>query len=142
MTNSWEKGLRLVREGAYWEAHEALEARWHATDKGCARDAIQALIQFAAAAYKIEQAREGRAPESMQRGMAKLIDRALSLVDGSTIQQVGWEVDALAAALRELDGVRGQWVAGASNAVVAEQAHEVATRLVDTLAAGDAHKTP
>ncbi|MGM0556465.1 MAG: DUF309 domain-containing protein [Myxococcota bacterium] len=133
MTTAWQNGLKLIRERAYWDAHEQLEQVWHATSEGQARDATQALIQFAAAAYKIDQARQGRAPESMQRGMGKLIDRALALLDGTSVERVGWNAVALARALEELDEVRLGWKRGSSICATADEASEVAARLVDAL---------
>lgn len=129
----WATGLSLIESGAYWEAHEALESLWHDTDAQVRSDAIQALIQFAAAAYKIEQARDGRGESSMQRGMGKLIKKALALLSGASSVDAGMDVDALERALREMEVVREQWVRGGTAERAAAAARDVASVLVDRM---------
>lgn len=52
---AWEYGLRLLREGFYWEAHEVLEPVWMAASPNSAEKAMaQAVIQLANAALKLE----------------------------------------------------------------------------------------
>jgi hypothetical protein len=43
-----EAGLRLIREGAYFEAHEELEEEWRAAPNG-ERDFLQGLVHVAVA---------------------------------------------------------------------------------------------
>lgn len=52
---SWHYGLRLLREGFYWEAHEVLERVWMAcAPNSRERHLVQAIIQIANAALKAE----------------------------------------------------------------------------------------
>jgi uncharacterized protein len=51
-----QRGLDLIREGRYFEAHEELEAVWRAAD-AAERDFYQGLVHVAVAWY---QARRGR----------------------------------------------------------------------------------
>jgi hypothetical protein len=128
----FEEGLALIDEGAYWDAHEALEVAWLSLPGGAERDATQALIQFAAAAYKIEQAREGRETASMQRGMQKLIASARSLLDADT-SDVSWNVDALRSAIDDLDGVRRGWEQHHDESLASQRAAATAAELVAAL---------
>jgi uncharacterized protein len=52
----FERGLGLIREGRFFEAHEELELVWRATD-GSERDFYQGLVHVAVAWY---QAGRGR----------------------------------------------------------------------------------
>ncbi len=61
-----EEAARLWRAGAYWEAHEALEALWREA-RGEERCFLQGLIQLAAA---LEARRRGHA-EGARRNLAK-----------------------------------------------------------------------
>lgn len=129
----FEEGLRLIREGAYWEAHEALEQIWKSAPAGPGREAIQALIQFAAAAYKIDQARDGRDPDSMRRGMAKLVESARSRLDEERAM-VSWDVAALREALDHIDTVRDEWSGHGDADIAGQEARQVALSLVAALA--------
>jgi hypothetical protein len=52
---AWLYGLRLLREGFYWEAHEVLEPVWMASAPNSAEKAMaQAVIQLANAALKLD----------------------------------------------------------------------------------------
>lgn len=130
----WRRGLELIEKGEYWAAHEALEVVWLGEPDGATRDAVQSLIQFAAAAHKLEQTRRGRSPESMQRGMEKLISRAMRLIESSDGARPSWNVDALREALEELDEVRRAWCRHGSVDRAGQRADEIARRLTAELA--------
>ncbi len=68
------RGLELLSDARYWEAHEAWESLWLSLPAASsARRAAKTLIQFAALCYKPEQAASGRSQSDMQRGMSKLL---------------------------------------------------------------------
>jgi predicted metal-dependent hydrolase len=46
-----ERGLELMREGAYFEAHEALEDAWRAADRA-EKDFFQGLVHVTVAWYQ------------------------------------------------------------------------------------------
>jgi predicted metal-dependent hydrolase len=50
-----DEGLRLIREGAYFEAHEELEDEWHAAP-AAERDFLQGLVHVAVAWLHAERA--------------------------------------------------------------------------------------
>ena len=50
-----DEGLRLIREGAYFEAHEELEDEWH-TAPAAERDFLQGLVHVAVAWLHAERA--------------------------------------------------------------------------------------
>ncbi|MFK7751041.1 MAG: DUF309 domain-containing protein [Sedimentitalea sp.] len=57
-TDAWQAAWIYVAEGFFWEAHEVLEPIWMALpDKSPERHFVQALIQTANAALKLEMAR-------------------------------------------------------------------------------------
>lgn len=76
-TDEWKEGIEQLAAGEFWEAHESWEALWRELPGSAARESMQALIQFAAACYKVTQVRQGRAMDDMQQGMAGLIGRGL-----------------------------------------------------------------
>ena len=49
-----EEGLRLIRAGAYFAAHEELEDEWRAAPAG-ERDFLQGLVHVAVAWYQAER---------------------------------------------------------------------------------------
>jgi hypothetical protein len=48
---SYERGLELIREGLYFEAHEELEDEWRAAEPA-ERDFLQGLVHVAVAWYQ------------------------------------------------------------------------------------------
>lgn len=57
-TLAWRAGWHYIQQGYFWEAHEALEPVWMALPEGGAeRQFVQAVIQTANAALKLEMAR-------------------------------------------------------------------------------------
>ncbi len=71
----WRQGLDLLGAGDFWDAHEAFEDIWALLPDSPAREALQALIQIAAACHKLHQAAT-RDPAGMQRGMQALLHTA------------------------------------------------------------------
>ena len=69
----WREGCDALGSGRVWEAHEHWEALWRLVQPSPAREALQAMIQFAAACHKTVQARDGADVPGMQRGMDALI---------------------------------------------------------------------
>ncbi len=65
-----ERGLELIRTGAFFEAHEALEEEWRAAP-GPERDFLQGLVHIAVAWY---QAGRGNRP-GCERQLAKAARR-------------------------------------------------------------------
>ncbi|MCB9728913.1 MAG: DUF309 domain-containing protein [Deltaproteobacteria bacterium] len=49
------EGLRAFEAGSYYEAHEAWEEVWRQMEQGPDREALQGLIQAAAALYHLER---------------------------------------------------------------------------------------
>ena len=140
--DDFEGGLRCLETAAFWDAHEALEPLWKALPVGSARrEAVQALIQFAAAGYKLVQA-ERRSEPRMQRGMASLIVSARAHVEASRSASdagspaPGWDLAALEAGLDDLDAVHRRWSAGAERAVCFEGAAALARDLAGRLRGG------
>jgi uncharacterized protein len=68
-----DEGLRLIREGAYFEAHEELEAEWR-TAVPAERDFLQGLVHVTVAWY---QAGRGNRP-GCERQLAKALRRLAS----------------------------------------------------------------
>ncbi len=65
-----ERGLRLIRKGRYFEAHEELELAWRAAE-AAERDFYQGLVHVAVAWY---QAGRGR-PVATERQLEKAARR-------------------------------------------------------------------
>ncbi|MEZ4394932.1 MAG: DUF309 domain-containing protein [Polyangiales bacterium] len=69
----FDAGAARFDAGAYWDAHEAWEARWRVERDEAARRFFQGMIQIAAALHKLQAQ---RAPEAAARlfakGLAKL----------------------------------------------------------------------
>lgn len=73
-------GCDLFNHGYYWEAHEAWEGLWQASQKGDAlRNLLKALILLSAAGVKIREGKRAAAARHAGRGVALLrADRRLS----------------------------------------------------------------
>lgn len=67
---SFERGLELIRAGAFFDAHEALEEEWRAAPEP-ERDFLQGLVHVAVAWY---QAGRGNRP-GCERQLAKAARR-------------------------------------------------------------------
>jgi predicted metal-dependent hydrolase len=70
VASGYERGLELIREGRYFEAHEELEDAWRAAEPA-ERDFLQGLVHVAVAWY---QAGRGR-PIGCERQLKKAVRR-------------------------------------------------------------------
>jgi predicted metal-dependent hydrolase len=64
-------GLRKFNAGAYFEAHEELEAAWLA-EKGMLRDLYQGILQFGVACYHLERGNYAGALKVVRRSLERL----------------------------------------------------------------------
>lgn len=72
----WSRGLELYQKRDYWEAHEAWEELWQASDKASPEGLVlRGLIQAAAACLKSLQGN--------RRGLAILRERAANTLAAS-----------------------------------------------------------
>lgn len=97
-TQAFACGLRWLREGFYWEAHEVLEPVWMACpEAGAERALVQGLIQIANARLKDSMDRP-RASARLRAVAAGLLERAEILGGPVVMGQViaAWR-DSLAA---------------------------------------------
>jgi len=128
----WRRGIDELRAGDYWEAHEAWETVWHELPESEAREATQALIQFAAACYKIRQVDDGRTAGEMRRGIEGLVERArghLEAADGLDGPETSWERGRLEEGLDRLEELRKCWASGRSRPWVAREIRDTADAL-------------
>lgn len=106
----WTAGCAALCEGRFWEAHEHWERVWRLLPESAAREAVQALIQFAAACHKTVQL---GAPDAMQRGMAALIESGRAHLDAAhRVPQkpgVRFDLALIRGAFAELDDVQTTW---------------------------------
>lgn len=73
-TEAWHTGLRWLREGYWWEAHEVLEPVWLAAPPNAPeRHMVRAAIQCANARLKRAMGRD-RAAERLEAMVAALLD--------------------------------------------------------------------
>jgi hypothetical protein len=73
-TDAWRTGLRWLREGYWWEAHEVLEPVWMAAPPNAPeRHMVRAAIQCANARLKRVMGRPGAA-ERLEAIVAQLLD--------------------------------------------------------------------
>lgn len=96
VTSCYEAGLRLAREGRYFEAHEELELAWRA----CAaeeRDFFQGLVHVVVAWY---QARRGNAV-----GCSRQLEKAARRLAPYAPEHRGIDV---AAVLAQVDAARAR----------------------------------
>ncbi len=70
MTACYEQGLVLARHGSYFEAHEAFEDAWRASE-GRERDFFQGLVHVVVSAYQ----RERGSPVAEERQRVKALRR-------------------------------------------------------------------
>lgn len=69
---SYEEGLRLFREGQWFEAHEVLEHHWRATPPGPEKLFYQGLIQLAVSLEHWKRGNPRGALGQWQKGVAKM----------------------------------------------------------------------
>lgn len=75
----WLYGLKLVRAGFYWEAHEVLEPVWfNCRPNSCERHFVQGIIQYANAALKRDMGRENAARRLSDIALGLLRDAGAS----------------------------------------------------------------
>jgi predicted metal-dependent hydrolase len=111
ITTAYGRGLRLAREGSYFEAHEAFEEAWRA----CAteeRDFFQGLVHVVVCAYQHGRGRP--VAEAHQRA------KALRRLAAYAPRHRGLDVAALLAALERAEpDVREQLVQAVAQPEVA-----------------------
>jgi predicted metal-dependent hydrolase len=111
ITTAYGRGLRLAREGSYFEAHEAFEEAWRA----CAaeeRDFFQGLVHVVVCAYQHGRGR----PVAEARQRAKALRRLAAYAP----RHRGLDVSALLAALERAEpDVREQLVQAVAQPEVA-----------------------
>jgi predicted metal-dependent hydrolase len=79
-------GLRLIRDGAYFEAHEALEDEWR-TAPAAERDFLQGLVHIAVAWLHAERGN--------RNGCERQLVKAERRLDGYRPRHRGVDVDAI-----------------------------------------------
>lgn len=89
-------GADLFERGFYWEAHEVWEAIWRSTAPGPGREALQGLIQAAAALVLARLGRAEAAERTARRASERLrVGRLPPALDP------GLDLRALGAAIRQ-----------------------------------------
>ena len=139
-TDDWQRGIEDLAGGDFWEAHEAWEEIWRELPASAAREAMQALIQFAAACYKLDQVRDGRQVGDMQQGMAALIGRArghLDRADQRVAPTTTWDREELRGALDRLEAFLSAWRRDSDFAAAAASVAALAEALASRLAIHD-----
>lgn len=130
----WQEGCDALAAGRFWHAHEHWEPLWRLVQACGAREALQALIQFAAACHKTVQAREEGDAAAMRRGMDALIRSGVAHLDAagaSTSPTPGFAPSTLRASFDALAALAQRWREGDDIAdEVARVARECAERLV------------
>jgi uncharacterized protein len=93
---SYERGLELIRDGQYFEAHEELEDAWRAAETA-ERDFLQGLVHVAVAWY---QAGRGN-----RVGCERQLEKAARRLGPYAPAHRGLDVSAVLASVREAQGV-------------------------------------
>lgn len=122
VNEQWRKGVECLVAGEYWQAHEEWEDVWAILPESALRDALQGMIQFAAACYKPQQALAGAGMEGIQRGMGALVVSAAGYFrkaeagvagdDERAGPLPGFALAAATQGIQQLEDVRKRWVAG------------------------------
>ena len=81
-----DEGLRLIRDGAYFEAHEALEDEWR-TAPAAERDFLQGLVHVAVAWLHAERGN--------RNGCERQLAKAARRLDGYRPHHRGVDVDEI-----------------------------------------------
>ncbi|MDG1209842.1 MAG: DUF309 domain-containing protein [Paracoccaceae bacterium] len=105
---AWLYGLRLLREGFYWEAHEVLEPVWMAAAPNSAEKAIaQAVIQLANAALKLDMGKPKAAVRlaGMVEALASDAARGGKSVLGVEVAVVSNAADSIKTGQPDLGGI-------------------------------------
>ncbi|MEZ4605954.1 MAG: DUF309 domain-containing protein [Deinococcales bacterium] len=96
---AWNDFIALFEAGAYWEAHEALEALWLKA-AGSDKDFYAGLILLAAALVK---ARRDNSAQGGRRNYAKALAKLATIPDVYQNLHVRWLEAEVHAALRNSD---------------------------------------
>jgi len=96
---SLERGLELIRAGAYFEAHEALEDEWRAAPEA-ERDFLQGLVHVAVAWHHAARANR----PGCERQLAKAERRLARYSPTHRGVDVAGVLRQVAAALAEVEG--------------------------------------
>jgi predicted metal-dependent hydrolase len=89
-------GFDLFNHGYYWEAHEAWEALWRASEKDSScRLLFKALILLAAAGIKVREAKAVSAVRHAERAAA-LLRKLVEMPDQSLFGAIGIPLELLA----------------------------------------------
>lgn len=81
----FQKGAQLYAEGRYWEAHEAWEKVWRASEDHETRLLLQALIQVCAALYKVYEKRDAAAAARLFLRAVNKLEELPDVVDNVQI---------------------------------------------------------
>jgi uncharacterized protein len=68
---SYERGLKLIRAGAYFEAHEELETAWRAAELA-ERDFLQGLVHVAVAWYQAGRGNRAGCERQLEKAARRL----------------------------------------------------------------------
>jgi len=68
---SYDRGLELIREGRYFEAHEELEDAWRAAEPA-ERDFLQGLVHVAVAWYQAGRGRRIGCQRQLEKALRRL----------------------------------------------------------------------
>jgi hypothetical protein len=68
---SYERGLELIRAGAYFEAHEELEDEWRAAP-AAERDFLQGLVHVAVAWYQAGRGNRNGCERQLEKAARRL----------------------------------------------------------------------
>ncbi len=71
MATDYERGLSLIREGRYFEAHEELEVAWRAAP-AAERDFLQGLVHVAVAWYQAERGNRVGCERQLEKAARRL----------------------------------------------------------------------
>ncbi len=133
---AWQRGVEDLADGAFWEAHEGWEDVWRGLPESSAREATQALIQFAAACYKVRQASDDREEAAMQRGMERLLEMGrghLERAEELKPPETTWDHALLRQKFDRLERILEAWQEDESLDEVVEDVENVADELAEVL---------
>jgi uncharacterized protein len=71
VASGYERGLELIREGRYFEAHEELEDAWRAAEPA-ERDFLQGLVHVAVAWYQAGRGRRIGCERQLEKAARRL----------------------------------------------------------------------
>jgi predicted metal-dependent hydrolase len=71
VASGYERGLELIREGKYFEAHEELEDAWRAAESA-ERDFLQGLVHVAVAWYQAGRGKRIGCERQLEKAVRRL----------------------------------------------------------------------